>query len=173
MKKIFIILLLILNINSFVIADEINIDNHKFISIDGYLYMDLSNYKYNKFLDKYSMDLIETIDPGGDMEHIKCPYGDGFISHLVYSFDYWHKKKYYNTKYKGFVCAEDIVEYENDTPSYHSYKYIDIFYDNNTKLVQPINTKSEFLSDLTNMINGPYNEYNFFTFIRNLKTLKN
>ena len=172
MKKLLVILIILLNISFIAKADEIDINNHKFVSIEGYLYIDLSTYKYNKFLDKYSMNVIETIDPGGDMENIKCPYGNGFVSHLVYSFDYWHKKKYYNTKYKGFVCAEDVVEYENDTPIYHSYKYIDIFYDNNTKLVQPINTKSEYLSDMTNMINGPYNEYNFFTFIQNLKTLK-
>ena len=170
MKKILIILIILLNICYSAKADEITIDNHKFVSTDGYLYIDLSTYKYNKFLNKYSMDVIETIDPGGDMENIKCPYGDGFISHLAYSFDYWHKKKYYNTQYKGFVCAEHVIEYENNNPSSGYYKYTGIFYDNDPKLVQPINT--DFLLDLKDEMNGPYNEYNFFTFIQNLKTLK-
>ena len=160
MKKILIILIILLNICYSAKADEITIDNHKFVSADGYLYIDLSTYKYNKFLDKYSADIIYEINDKGDYKGFSCPAGNGYISHFIFSVNYSHKKKTFNKKYKGFICSEYTTKYNDNVPVSDYITNQKIYYDSDTDLI-PHYDKNIF-NELN--FNIDYDKNNFLNF---------
>ena len=142
MRKILVILIIFLNISLIAKADEIEIGNHKFISVEGYLYVDISTYKYNKILKKYSMDVMYEINDKGDYEGIiSCPKGNGYISHFIYSANYNYKKGIFDKQYKGFICSDNIVNYKNNVPIFSYKTNKKIYYDNNIDLIQYQNMK--------------------------------
>ncbi len=70
---------------------------------------------------------MEELDLGGDLENIKCPYGEGYITHVISSTKYSPKYKVFKAKYKGFMCAVGEYEYKNDKPISFSYKYKEVY----------------------------------------------
>ena len=67
------------------------------------------------------------MDSGGDAENIKCPYGEGYITHLIFSTIYSPSKKFFKIKYKGFMCFVGIYNYENLEPVSFYYQYKGIY----------------------------------------------
>lgn len=122
----------------------------------GYLDYDLNSYKYNKKYDTYSIDVMEELDPGGDIENIKCPYGEGYITHVISSTKYSPKHKFFKAKYKGFMCSVGEYEYENSRPTEFHYNYKGVYYDNNPAIINSdINTiidKEQYILGLKTLI---------------------
>ena len=106
MKKIFLVFCIILLqfnvIYTYSIKYKNNLKNTNFIG-RGYFYYDLKSYNYDLNNDMYIIDVMEELDPGGDMKNIKCPHGSGFITHLIYSTQYSPKHTFFNAKYEGFI----------------------------------------------------------------------
>jgi len=173
MKKIFLILFVITLCSNMALAFserfKNNINQTNFINND-YLSYDINSFKYNQKNDTYFIDVMEKLDPGGDMEDIKCPYGDGYITHLIYSTKYSPKKKFFKVKYKGFMCSIGEYEYENNKPISFSYIYKGVFYDSNTSRIPHFGM--EYFDYLKTEINTPH-EYNYFGFIPKIKNIKN
>ena len=172
MKKIiftFALSLIILCGNYFAYAKEFpnKINDTHFIN-GGYLDYDLNSYKYNKKYDTYSIDVMEELDPGGDIENIKCPYGEGYITHVISSTKYSPKHKFFKAKYKGFMCSVGEYEYENSRPTEFHYNYKGVYYDNNSSIIPNFNM--DYFKNLKTEINNP-NEYNYFGFVRKIKNL--
>ena len=147
-----------------------NMINNTIFIRNGYLYYDINSYNYNSKKNLYTIDVMEELDPGGDMEDIKCPYGDGYITHLIYSTKYSPKKKIFKVKYKGFMCSIGEYEYENNEPISFSNVYKGVFYDNNTSRIP--NFEMEYFDYLKTEINTPH-EYNYFGFVPKIKNIKN
>ena len=169
MKKIFLFILVILLQINVIYACNIkhknNLKNTNFIN-KGYLYYDLKSYHYNVKNDTYKIDVMEELDPGGDLENIKCPYGEGFLTHLIYSTKYSPKHKIFNIKYKGFMCAVGEYQYSNDKPTSFYYSYKGVYYDSNPSIIPDFNI--EYFDNLKKEINKP-NEYNYFGIVKNIK----
>ncbi len=169
MKKIFLIILVIFLQINVVYACNIkyrnNLKNTNFIN-KGYLHYDLKSYNYNVKNDTYTINVMEELDPGGDLENIKCPYGEGFLTHLIYSTKYSPKQKFFNAKYKGFMCAIGEYQYRNNKPISFYYRYKGIYYDSNPSIIPNFNM--EYFNNLKKEINKP-NEYNYFGIIKNIK----
>lgn len=136
----------------------------------GYLDYDLNSYKYNPKEDMYSIDVMEELDPGGDLGNIKCPYGEGYITHVIYLTKYSPKYKFFKAKYKGFMCSIGEYKYENAKPISFHYNYKGVYYDNNSSIITNFNM--DYFDNLKKEINSP-NEYNYFGFIKNVKEVKN
>ena len=146
--------------------DNLNvIDNTNFVN-KGHLYYDLKSFNYNPKKDLYSIDVMEELDPGGDLENIKCPYGEGYITHLIYSTKYSQTHKTFKTKYKGFMCSIGEYEYKNSKPITFNYRFKGVYYNNNLSIIP--NTKSSYFDFLKKEINNP-NEYNYFGIVKKLK----
>lgn len=109
---------------------------------------------------------MNELDPGGDIENIKCPYGKGYITHIIYSTKYSPKHKFFKVKYKGFLCSIGVYEYENSKPISFHYDYKGVYYDNNSSIIPNFNM--DYFEYLKKDINNP-NEYNYFGFIKNIK----
>lgn len=142
-----------------------NIQNTNFIN-KGYLYYDLKSYNYNVKNDTYTIDVMEELDPGGDLENIKCPYGEGFLTHLIYSTKYSPKHKFFNAKYKGFMCTVGEYQYKNGKPTSFYYSYKGVYYDSEPSIIPNFNM--EYFNNLKKEIDEP-NEYNYFGVIKNIK----
>lgn len=170
MKKIFLLIIsIIISFFTYCFAFEkqfSNKINDTYFVNGGYLDYDLKSYNYNKKYDTYSIDVMEELDPGGDLENIKCPYGEGYITHIISSTKYSPKHKFFKVKYKGFLCSIGEYEYENSTPTSFNYKYKGVYYDNNPTIIPNFNM--DYFEDLKKEINNP-NEYNYFGFIKNIK----
>ena len=173
MKKLILILFVIIFSSNTVFAFDKKIQNNinqtNFINND-YLSYDTNSFKYNQKNDTYFIDVMEELDPGGDMENIKCPYGEGYITHIIYSTRYSPKRKYFKVKYKGFMCSIWEYEYENNKPISFSYIYKGVFYDNNTSRIPHFDM--EYFDYLKTEINTPH-EYNYFGFVPKIKNIKN
>ena len=173
MKKIFLILFVIVLCSNMALAFserfKNNINHTNFIN-NGHLSYDINSFKYNHKKDTYFIDVMEELDPGGDIENIKCPYGDGYITHLIYSTKYSPKKKNFKVKYKGFMCSTGEYKYENNKPISFSYIHKGVFYDSNTSRIPHFGT--EYFDYLKTEINSP-NEYNYFGFVPKIKNIKN
>ena len=78
---------------------------------------DLNSYKYSKKYDTYSIDVMEELDPGGDIENIKCPYGEGYITHIISSTKYSPSISFLRPNIKVFMCSVGEYQYENSTPT--------------------------------------------------------
>lgn len=170
MKKMF--LLLVLNIvfsSAYCFACEKyfpnKINNTQFVN-GGYLDYDLNSYNYNRKSNTYSIDVMEEIDPGGDLENIKCPYGEGYVTHAIFSTKYSQKDKFFKAQYKGFLCSIGEYQYENSIPMSFQYNYKGVYYDNNPTRIPNFNM--DYFENLTKEINNP-NKYNYFGFIKNIK----
>ena len=114
----------------------------------------------------HTIDIMEELDPGGDVENIKCPYGEGFITHTIYSTKYSSKHKIFNVKYKGFMCSEGEYQYENSNPISFDYNYKGVYYDSNPSIIPNFNM--EYFRNLKKETMNP-NEYNYFGVIKNIK----
>ena len=169
MKKLFLIFCIILLQFNTVYACSIryknNLRNTNFIN-KGYLNYDLQSYKYYSKKDTYIIDVMEELDPGGDLENINCPYGEGFITHLIYSTKYSPKHTLFEAKYKGFMCAIGEYEYKNSEPISFNYKYKGVYYDNNSSVIPNFNM--DYFKELKKEINNP-NDYNYFGVIKTIK----
>jgi len=170
MKKIFLLIILStfsLFIYYFAIKKPFpnKINNTHFIN-GGYLSYDLNSYNYNKELDLYTIDVMEELDPGGDLVKIKCPYGKGFITHVISSTKYSPKDKFFKAQYKGFLCSIGKYEFEDSTPKSFQYHYKGVYYDNNSSIIPNFNM--DYFENLEQEINNP-NEYNYFGFIKTIK----
>lgn len=170
MKKI--LLLILLGIFSLFIYNSAikktfpnKINDTNFIN-GGYLDYDLNSFNYNKESDMYTIDVMEELDPGGDLKNIKCPYGKGYITHIISTTKYSPKNKFFEAQYKGFLCSIGEYEYENSKPISFQYNYQGVYYDNNTSIIPDFNM--EYFDNLKKEINNP-NEYNYFGFIKNIK----
>ena len=144
-----------------------NLNKTNFIN-KGYLSYDLNSYKYNSKKNLYIVDVMEELDPGGDMGNINCPYENGYITHLIYSTKYIPKKKYFKVKYKGFMCATGEYKYENSKPVELYYNYTGVFYDNNPHI--NLHIDMAYFNNLKKEINSP-DEYKYFGVIQNIKNL--
>lgn len=168
MKKL-VVILFIFNLFSSSFASEKIFSNQlektQFLK-NGYLSYDMKSYKYNKIFKKYSIDVMEELDPGGDIENIKCPYGKGFITHLIFSTKYIPQQEIFDAKYKGFMCSIGEYEYENFKPVSFAYIPQGVFYDSNTSLIP--NFDMHYFEYLKNEINNP-TPYNYFGFIKKIK----
>ena len=142
-----------------------NLKNTNFIN-KGHLYYDLKSYNYNSKKDIYTLNVMEELDPGGDIENVKCPYGEGFITHIIYSTKYSPIHQIYKVKYKGFMCSVGEYQYENSKPISFDYNYKGVYYDSNPSIIP--NFSIEYFNNLKNEINNP-NEYNYFGVIKNIK----
>lgn len=142
-----------------------NIQNTNFIN-KGYLYYDLKSYNYNVKNDTYTIDVMEELDPGGDLENIKCPYGEGFLTHLIYSTKYSPEHKIFNAKYKGFMCSVGEYQYKNSKPISFNYIYKGVYYDSNPSIIPNFNM--EYFNNLKKEIDEP-NKYNYFGVIKDIK----
>ena len=136
----------------------------------GYLDYDLSSYNYDEKFDVYSIDVMEELDPAGDLENINCPYGEGFITHLISSTKYLPKHNFFEAKYKGFMCSVGEYEYKNGKPILFHYRYKGVYYDNNPSIIPNFNM--DYLNNLKNEINNP-NKYNYFGIIKTIKNYFN
>ena len=169
MKKVllFIFIFFIVANSSFAFNKKLqnNLSKTDFIN-KGYLSYDLKSFKYNPTNDTYIIDVMEELDPGGDMENIKCPYEEGYITHIIFSTKYSPKKKYFKFKYKGFICATGEYKYENSKPIVFYYNYTGIFYNNNPHIIPSLDLG--YLNNLKKEINNP-DEYNYFGIIQNIK----
>ena len=169
MKKIFLVFSIILLQFNVIYAYNIkyknNLKNTNFIG-QGYFYYDLQSYNYDSKNDMYIIDVMEELDPGGDIENIKCPYGSGFITHLIYSTKYSPKNTFFNAKYKGFMCSDGKYEYNNSEPVSFNYIYKGVYYNNNPSVIPDFNM--DYFIELKKEINNP-NEYNYFGVIKNIK----
>lgn len=169
MKKIFLIFSVILLQINVIYACNVKYKN-KLINTNfvnkGHLYYDLQSYNYNYKNDTYTINVMEELDPGGDLENIKCPYGEGFITHTIYSTKYSPKHKIFNAKYKGFMCSVGEYQYENSKPISFNYNYKGVYYDSNPSIIPNFNI--EYFYSLKKEINNP-NEYNYFGIIKNIK----
>ncbi|MEE3349905.1 MAG: hypothetical protein VZR09_07685 [Candidatus Gastranaerophilaceae bacterium] len=145
--------------------NENHLSNTNFVG-KGYLSYDLNSFKYNHNKDMYFVDVMEEMDPGGDIENIICPYGEGYITHLIYSTKYSPTKKIFKVNYKGFMCSTGEYEYKNSVPMYFEYKPKGIYYDTNHSIIPNFNM--DYFNYLKKEINDP-NEYNYFGVIKNLK----
>ena len=102
---------------------NLNILDKKYTCYDNNCY-DLSSYRYNKLTKTYYVDMIIDLMNWNEHEEYKSPYGDGYISHLIFE-----AKKHNNQitfKCKGFVVGEIIVDYENGKASSAHYNIIAI-----------------------------------------------
>ena len=150
-KKIFILFFCIIYSVLSVFAAHIeNMLNQTDFIWGGQFSYDLKSFKNDNGV--YLIDILEELDPGGDMEDIKCPYGAGNIYHLIYSTVYSPQQKKFYAKYKGFACSEIVYEYENGEPMSMDYRKTGIYYDNNVSLFGKyqnlINTDSlSYISD--------------------------
>jgi len=169
MKKILlsVLIIIMLCISSFAVENQFQnkINNTHFINI-GYLNYDLNSYKYDKEHDVYSADVMEELDPGGDLENIKCPYGDGYITHIIFSTKYSPQNKFFKVKYKGFMCSVGEYEYRNFKPVSFHYNYKGVYYNDNTSLIPGFNM--DYFEHLKKEIDAP-NNYNYFGIIKNIK----
>ena len=170
MKKIFLLLLLnIVFLSAYCLACEKyfpnKINNTKFVN-GGYLDYDLNSYYYNRKSNTYSIDVMEELDPGGDLENIKCPYGEGYITHIISSTKYSPKHKFFEAQYKGFLCAVGEYKYENSRPISFQYNYKGVYYDNNPSIIPNFNM--DYFENLRKEISNP-NKDNYFGFIKNIK----
>lgn len=169
MKKLFLFCFIVFLLLSYCCACEKQFQNKindtNFIN-RGYLYYDLNSYNYNKKYDFYSINVMEELDPGGDLENIKCPYGEGYITHIISSTKYFQKYKIFKAKYKGFMCSVGEYKYKNNKPISFSYKYKGVYYDNNSSIIPNFNMN--YLDNLKNEINDP-NKYNYFEIIKTIK----
>lgn len=170
MKKIFLSLSLsILSLTTCCFASQKQFPNKindtHFIN-GGYLNYDLKSYNYNKKSDIYSIDVMEELDPGGDSENIKCPYGEGYITHIILSTKYSPRHNFFKAQYKGFLCSFGEYEYKNSMPASFHYDYKGVYYYNNSSIIPDFNM--EYFENLKNEINNP-NEYNYFGFIKKIK----
>lgn len=167
MKKFILILCVLFLSTCITIANDkhyINeINKTNFIN-KGYLSYDLNSYiqKYNLYI----IDVMLELDPGGDIENIKCPYGDGYITHAIYATKYSPKYKFFKVKYKGFMCSIGNYEYKNGEPRTFNYIYKGVYYDNKPLLIP--NSNIDYFKYLKNEINNP-NEYNYFGIIKTIK----
>ena len=141
------------------------IDDTHFVN-NGYLNYDLKSYYYNKKSDIYSIDVMEELEPGGDLKDIKCPYGEGYITHTISATKYSPTHNFFKAKPKGFMCSNKEYEYENSMPISFHYQYKGVYYDNNTSIIPDFNMN--YFVNLKQEINNP-NEYNYFGFIKNIK----
>lgn len=132
----------------------------------GYLSYDLNSYNYDKESDIYTIDVMEEFDPGGDLEAIKCPYGKGYITHVIFSTKYSPTHKLFKAQYKGFLCSIGKYEYKNSIPTSFQYNYKGVYYDNNQSIIPDFNMN--YFDNLKQEINNP-NEYNYFGFIKTIK----
>lgn len=169
MKKILLLMLSIVFLYAYCFASEKyfpnKITNTQFVN-GGYLDYDLNSYKYNEKYDTYYIDVMEELDPGGDIENIKCPYGEGYITHTISSTKYSPKHKLFEAKYKGFMCSIGVYKYKNSIPMSFHYNYKGVYYDDNPCMIPNFNM--DYFENLKNEMNNP-NEYNYFGFIKNIK----
>lgn len=170
MKKIFLLLVLnIMFLSAYCLANEKyfqnKINNTQFVN-GGYLNYDLNSYNYNRKSSTYSIDVMEEIDPSGDLENIKCPYGEGYVTHAIFSTKYSQKNKFFKAQYKGFLCSIGEYQYENSIPISFQYNYKGVYYDNDPTIIPNFNM--DYFENLKNEINKP-NKYNYFGFIKNIK----
>ena len=175
MRKLFIIICLFFliitsNGTAFSTEKQVNMLNNTNYIRRGHLYYDINSYKYNPKKNLYMIDVMEELDPGGDMGNIICPYGDeyGYITHLIYSTKYSPTKKNFKVKYKGFTCATGEYKYINSAPIEFYYNYTGVFYNKDTSLVP--DTNLDYFKYLKKEINKP-NEYNYFGIIEHIKNL--
>lgn len=115
----------------------ITIKGKKFVSFRGYNFYDISTYKYDKNTDTYTVDMIIDRDASRDNErYSKCPYDNGNITHLIFNITYTPSKEQFKAIYKGFVSTKDILEYKNGQPSAITVNFLNIYYNNNSKLIK-------------------------------------
>lgn len=130
----YILIICIIYLNLPVYSTDLNmINNTNFIN-KGYFSYDINSFKKDTSKQLYYIDIMEELDPGGDVEDINCPYGIGKITHLIYSTVYAPKQKKFNAKYKGFACSIMVIEYDNNKPLYIYYNTKGIYYDKKVSL---------------------------------------
>ena len=119
--------------------DIITIKNKKFVGFGGFHYFDINTYKYNENIDTYTVDVVVDRDPSTDLEVCnKCPFDKGNITHLIFTLTYSPSKNIFKGEYKGFISSEDIVQYKNNKPIGIYINYLNIYYNNNPKLIKDL-----------------------------------
>lgn len=142
-----------------------NLKNTKFIFLD-YLGYDLNSFNYDSENDLYSVDVINELDPGGDLENINCKYSKGYITHLIHSTKYSPRKDFFKVEYKGYVCSVVKYRYKNFRPISAEFKYKGVFYDNDTSIIP--NYNMEYFDYLKKEITNP-SEYNYFGSVQKIR----
>ncbi len=142
--------------------DIINIKNKKFVGFGKYHYFDISTYKYDKKTHTYNVDVLVDRDPSTDLGVCnKCPYDRGNITHLIFSLIYKPLIKEFKATYKGFVSSEDIVKYENGKPTAIQVKYLNIYYDKNSKYIEDLADWLKFFNEEIVKTIGKHNGYDY------------
>ena len=167
MKKFLLILWLISLSNCYAQHFYNKITDTNFIN-GGYLKYDLNSYKYEFFKKAHIINVMEELDPSGNTKDIPCPYGEGYITHIITTTKYSPKNKTFVAEYKGFACSVGEYEYEGSKPISFDYNFKGIYYDNNTKLIPNFNMK--YFEYLKTQINNPNEDY--FNFIKNIHKFK-
>ena len=117
----------------------IRVNSSEFVGFGGYHYFDIASYKHNINSDTYSVDVLVDRDPSTDYGYYtKCPYDDGYITHLIFSIKYIPAKKIFKAEYKGFLSSKTILAYENGIPSSSYVKYLNIYYNNKPELIKEL-----------------------------------
>lgn len=96
---------------------------------------DYSSFHYNKINKTYYIDIIMDLMRCNAQQKFLSPYGDGYISHLIFKTKL--RKSKINIKCKGFVVGDIVVSYKNNYPSSAHYK-IKAIYKNVPKTVNNI-----------------------------------
>jgi len=80
---------------------------------------DISSLHYNKFTKTYTIDMIMDLMWCNAHQEYKSPYGDGYISHLIFETKFDDNK--ITTNCKGFVVGNVVVDYKNGKPASAHY----------------------------------------------------
>lgn len=84
----------------------------------------ISSYRYNKFTKTYYIDTIMDLMDCNAHQEYNSPYGDGYISHLLFETKLHNNKIF--VKCKGFIVSDIIPDYTKDriTSMHYNFKAI-------------------------------------------------
>lgn len=149
--------------NTYNVQYKNNIQNTNFIN-KGYLCYDAKSYNYNAKNDVYTVDIMDKPDIDNNEENIKCPYGEGLITHVIYSTEYSPTHKYFKVRYKGFMCS--TKKYDDVDPTSYYYIYNGVYYDDNPYLTPKLSPT--YFRKLLKEKDKP-SDYNYFGIVSNIE----
>ena len=149
--------------NKYNVQYKNNIQNTNFIN-KGYLCYDTKSYDYNAKNDIYTVDIMDKPDIYNNEKNIKCPYGEGLITHVIYSTEYSPTHKYFKVRYKGFMCS--IKKYDDVDPTSYYYIYNGVYYDDNPYLTPKLSPT--YFKKLLKEKDKP-SDYNYFGIVPNIE----